>query len=118
MENLQAALTNHKEKQIKKAEITCARNVQKVRDLAKKLELSTDDLYDLVPAKRSARGQRKTPDSPYGGKRLKKGSKVAPKYRLTKDGNTYLWVGRGRMLLVFKEFIEKGGSLDKCLIKK
>jgi len=27
------------------------------------------------------------------------------------------WTGRGRMPLVFKEFLDKNGSLDKCLIK-
>ena len=46
----------------------------------------------------------------------RKGSKVAPKYKITSEGKTHHWTGRGRMPLVFKHFVEQGGSLDQCLI--
>ena len=47
----------------------------------------------------------------------KKGTKVAPKYQLKVGKQTHKWTGRGRMPLVFKEHVEKGGSLENCLIK-
>ena len=46
------------------------------------------------------------------------GHKVAPKYRLTVGKQIHEWTGRGRMPLVFKEFVEKGNPLEKCLIKR
>ena len=48
----------------------------------------------------------------------RKGKKVAPKYQLKVGEETHRWTGRGLMPLVFKDFVEKGGSLEKCLIKK
>ena len=47
----------------------------------------------------------------------KKRKKVAPKYSIKSGREVHKWTGRGRMPLVFKEFVEKGGSLDQCLIK-
>jgi len=47
-----------------------------------------------------------------------KALKVAPKYQVKADKYTHKWTGRGCMPLAFKEFVEEGGSLDKCLIKK
>lgn len=45
-----------------------------------------------------------------------KGAKVAPKYRLEKDGETFDWSGRGRTPKVFAEYIEQNGSLDDLAI--
>jgi DNA-binding protein H-NS len=41
---------------------------------------------------------------------------VLPKYKITSEGKTHKWTGRGRMPIVFKNFVENGGTLDQCLI--
>ena len=82
-----------------------------------KMGLSAADVKNLIvtPLKRKA-AVKKTPAKRKTGPR--KGKKVAPKYQLKVGKETHKWSGRGRMPLVFKEFVEKGGSLNKCLIKK
>ena len=47
----------------------------------------------------------------------RKGKKVAPKYSIKAGKKVHKWTGRGRMPLVFKEFVETGGALEQCLIK-
>ena len=44
------------------------------------------------------------------------GTKVAPIYQIVADGKKIKWTGRGRMPVAFREFVEKGGSLEQCLI--
>lgn len=46
-----------------------------------------------------------------------KGTKVAPKYSLKACGSIYQRTERFRMPVVFGEYVEKGGSLEKLLIK-
>ena len=47
----------------------------------------------------------------------KKRNTVEPKYRLTVDGETYEWTGRGRTPKVFQEYFDAGNSRDSVTIK-
>ena len=81
-----------------------------------KMGLSAADVRKLT----APQPKRKTASKKTAAKRKtgpRKGKKVAPKYQLKVGKETHKWTGRGRMPLVFKEFLEKNGSLDKCLIK-
>jgi len=74
----------------------------------------TSSKAQKVSAKKSkVRAKTTTRKSKVGPK---KGSKVAPKYKITNEGKTHKWTGRGRMPLVFKHFIDQGGALNNCLI--
>ena len=59
--------------------------------------------------------KKKAPDK---RKSVLKGKKIAAKYQIKAGGKNLTWTGRGRMPVAFREFVAKGGSLDKCLIKK
>ena len=80
-----------------------------------KMGLSAADVKKLIatPPKRKA-ASKKTTNRKTGPR---KGEKVAPKYQIKAGKETHKWTGRGRMPLVFKEFVEKGGTLEQCLIK-
>lgn len=49
---------------------------------------------------------------------VKKGSEIPQKYQLREGNEIHQWTGRGRMPIVLQEYIELGGSLFECLIKK
>ena len=80
-----------------------------------KMGLSAADVKKLLatPPKRKAASE-KTTNRKTGPR---KGKKVAPKYQIKAGKQTHKWTGRGRMPLVFKEFLKNGGSLEQCLIK-
>ena len=117
IDHLQAALATAKKREAKKAATKQAADLKKLKTMMAKMGLSAADVKELMatPAKHKT-GRRKTTAKRKTGPR--KGKKVAPKYQLEVGKETHKWTGRGRMPLIFKEFIEKGGSLDKCLIKK
>lgn len=46
-----------------------------------------------------------------------KGKTVEPKYRLTVEGETYEWTGRGRTPKVFQQYFDAGNSRDSVEIK-
>jgi DNA-binding protein H-NS len=46
-----------------------------------------------------------------------KGKTVDPKYRLTVDGQTHEWTGRGRTPKVFQEYFDAGNSRESVEIK-
>ncbi|TYL46842.1 H-NS family nucleoid-associated regulatory protein [Marinomonas sp. IMCC 4694] len=46
-----------------------------------------------------------------------KGKTVEPKYRLTIEGETYEWTGRGRTPKVFQQYFDAGNSRDSVEIK-
>ena len=81
-----------------------------------KLGITAADVRKLTATgpKRKAASKKATAKRKRGPR---KGKKVAPKYQLKVGKELHKWTGRGRMPLVFKEFVEKNGSLDKCLIK-
>ena len=114
--HLQGALATAKKREAKKAVAKQAADLKKLKAMMAKMGLSAADVKKLMatPTKRKTAG-KKTPAKRKKGPR--KGKKVAPKYQLKVGKETHNWTGRGRMPLVYKDFIEKGGSLDKCLIK-
>lgn len=116
IDHLQAALVAAEKREAKKAAAKQAADLKKLKAMMAKMGLSAADVKKLMatPAKRKAAG-KKTPEKGKRGPR--KGKKVAPKYQLKVGKETHKWTGRGRMPLVFKTFVEKGGTLEKCLIK-
>ena len=113
--HLQAALVVAKKREAKKAAAKQAADLNKLKVMMAKMGLSAADVKKLMttPPKRNTAGKKKTNHKT--GPR--KGKKVAPKYQLKAGKETHKWTGRGRMPLVFKEFVEKGGTLEQCLIK-
>ena len=76
--------------------------------------VSASDLSGSAPKRRGRKAATKKSKVKRG---IPKGTKVAPKYSLKAGGSTHQWTGRGRMPVVFREYVEKGGSLEKLLIK-
>lgn len=105
IDHLQAALTEIKKREATIAAKKQAADLAKLKAMMAQMGLSAADLGKLT----ATGPKRKT------GPR--KGKKVAPKYQLKAGKELHKWTGRGRMPLVFKEFLDKNGSLDKCLIK-
>ena len=81
------------------------------------LGLSAKDVRNLTSEKRSTKRGR--PKKAAAGKKTnpRKGKKIAPKYSIKVGKETHKWTGRGRTPQVFKDLLEKGGSLEQCLIK-
>ena len=121
IKNLQAAATKIKKGEAEKAAQRRAANLKKLKSMMTEMGLSAADVRGLSGAKakrrpgrpKKAAAKRKATAK----KGPKKGIKVAPKYQLKVGKQTHKWTGRGRMPLVFKEHVAKGGSLEKCLIK-
>ena len=115
IDHLQSALVAAKKREAKKAAAKQAADLKRLKTIMAKMGLSPADVKKLMatPAKRKA-ASKKTRAKAKTGPR--KGKKVAPKYQLKVGKQTHQWTGRGRTPLVFKEFAEKNGSLDKCLI--
>jgi len=116
IDHLQAALTDIKKREAAKAAKKQAADLKKLKAMMAKLGITAADVRKLTATgpKRKAASKKTTvkrKTSP------RKGKKVAPKYQLKAGEELHKWTGRGRMPLVFKEFVEKHGSLDKCLIK-
>ena len=114
--NLQSALNSAKKREADKAAKKQAANLKKLKAMMAEMGLSAADLRKVAgkrPARKTA--AKKAPGKAKRGPR--KGKKVAPKYQIKVGKETHKWTGRGRMPLVFKEFVAKSGSLDKCLIK-
>ena len=114
--NLQGALDSAKKRESEKAAKKQAANLKKLKAMMAEMGLSAADLRKVAgkrPARKTA--AKKAPAKAKGGPRKRK--KVAPKYEIKVGKQLHKWTGRGRMPLVFKDFVEKGGSLDKCLIK-
>jgi DNA-binding protein H-NS len=116
IKNLQGALTKAKKQAADKAAKKQAADLKKLKAMMAKMGISAADVQKLagVKTKRKAVGKKATAKRKTGPR---KGKKVAPKYQLKVGKETHKWTGRGRMPLVFKEFAEKNGSLDKCLIE-
>ena len=121
IQNLQAAATKIKKGEAEKAARQRAANLKKLKSMMTEMGLSAADVRGLSGAKAKKRPGR--PKKAAARRKVavkkgpKKGTKVAPKYQLKVGKQTHKWTGRGRMPLVFKEHVAKGGSLEKCLIK-
>jgi DNA-binding protein H-NS len=106
LHNLTAAAKTLKERESLRAQRKKEVAVKKLKSMMDELGISAED---IVASKKSASTAKKTSGP-------KKGNKVAPKYQITVDGQTYKWTGRGRTPVVFKNYVDQGGSLDDCLI--
>ena len=119
--NLQAAATKIQKEQAEKAARQHAAKLKKLKSIITEMGLSAADvkgLSDAKPKKRPGRPKKTATKRKAAAKKgPKKGTRVAPKYQLKVGRQTHKWTGRGRMPLVFKEHVAKGGSLEKCLIK-
>ena len=116
IDHLQSALTTIQKREAAKAAKKQAADLKKLKAMMAKMGLSAADVKGLM----STQPKRKAASKKTAAKRKtgpRKGKKVAPKYQLKVGKETHKWTGRGRMPLVFREFLEKNGSLDKCLIK-
>ena len=121
IKNLQAAAARIKKSEADKVARKHAANLKKLKSMIKEMGLSAADVKSLDSAKAKKRPGRPkkavTKRKAAAKKGPKKGTKVSPKYQLKVGKQTHKWTGRGRMPLVFKEHVAKGGSLEKCLIK-
>ena len=104
--NLSAAAETIKERESIRAQRKKEMAVKKLKSMMNELGISAADITGSSKSK--TKGKRATGPT--------KGNKVAPKYQITVDGVTHQWTGRGRTPIVFRSHIEKGGSLDECLI--
>ena len=106
LNNLSAAAKTIKERESLRAQRKKDVAVKKLKSMMDQLGISAED---IVAEKKSASTRKKTTGP-------KKGNKVAPKYQISVDGQVFKWTGRGRTPVVFKNYIDQGGSLDDCLI--
>lgn len=111
--NLQSAFETKKKREAAKEQKKKAVALKKLQAMMAEAGLSQADLAEVAGHPPSKRGRK--PDSKAKAK-AKAGRKVAPKYAITVDGEQHKWTGRGRMPIVFREFINNGGSLEDCLI--
>ena len=112
IEHLQLALQDAKKREQEKESKRKEASLKKLSAMVSELGLDPEDLAKLtggtVGKKRKAAAKNK--------RGPKSGKKVAPKYQITHEGQTIQWTGRGRMPIVFREFLDQGGNLDQCLI--
>ena len=122
IQNLQAAATKIKKAEADKTARQRAANLKKLKSMMAQMGLSAADVRGLSSTKAKKRPGRPkktaTQRKAAAKKGPKKGTKVAPKYQLKVGKQLHKWTGRGRMPLTFKDFVENGGSLEKCLIEK
>ena len=134
--HLQTALKAAKTREATKQAKQRAANIKKLTAMMAEMGLSASDVAGArgrsgaakkkSAATKSKAGRKKVAakttkprsaaKSTVGKRGPKKGTKVAAKYALKVKGVTHRWTGRGRMPLVFKTYVEKGGSLEKCLL--
>ena len=115
--HLQDALKTAQSREAKKDSKRRAANIKKLTSMMTEMGLSPQDIAKnarKTPEKKSAKKPKASAKKSRVGP--KKGSKVAPKYKITNKGKTHKWTGRGRMPIVFKHYVENGGTLDQCLI--
>ena len=117
IKNLQSAAVAIQKAESMKAEKARAANLKKLKAMMDKMGLSAEDMRGFSSKKAPAKRGRPKKTSAKRKAGPKKGTKVAPKYQIKVGKQTHKWTGRGRMPLVFKDYVEKGGALQKCLIK-
>ena len=104
IQNLQAAQVFLAKQAEKKADAQKAQKIKKAMSLLDRMGLKPEDLGGARKSLGRAKTKARTP------------RKVAAKYRITVDGVTTEWSGRGRMPVVFRNAIGKRGSIDSYLI--
>lgn len=112
--NLKAAAVAAKAREASKADKRRAANIKKLSAMMAEMGLSASDIGGAgKPGRKKAPAVKTKAKSKRGAR---KGTKVAPKYQISAGGKNHKWTGRGRMPVVFREFVEKGGSLEQCKI--
>ena len=114
--NLQSASTAAEAREAARESKHRAANIKKLEAMMAKMGLSASDIAGKSSRKPGKKAGKQSKAGAKSKVKPRKGSKVAPKYKITSEGKTHHWTGRGRMPLVFKHFVEQGGSLDQCLI--
>ena len=111
--NLQTALKTLEAREAAKQSRQRESNIKKLSAMMAEMGLSASDLSGgtakKAGKKSTAKTKVKTKRKNKAGPR--KGTKVAPKYQIKVGKQTHKWTGRGRMPLVFKEYIKKGGKV-------
>lgn len=103
--NLSVATETARAREAERAEKKKAIAVKKLKTMMDEMGISAADITgsDSAPAVSTR-------------KACKKSGKVPAKYSITVDGETHQWTGRGRTPVVFRNYVEQGGSLGDCLI--
>ena len=114
--NLQSALKATEAREAARDSKRRATNIKKLAAMMAKMGLTASDIAGKSSRKPGSKAVKQSKASAKSKLGAKKRTKVAPKYKITSEGKTHHWTGRGRMPLVFKHFVEQGGSLDQCLI--
>lgn len=104
IQNLQAAQVFLAKQAEKKADAQRAQKIKKAMSLLDRMGLKPEDLGSASKSSGKAKPKARTP------------RKVAAKYRITVNGVTTEWSGRGRMPVVFRNAMAKRGSIDCYLI--
>ena len=104
IQNLQSAQVFLAKQAEKKADAQRAQKIKKAMSLLDRMGLKPEDLGGTSKSSGRAKIKAHTP------------RKVAAKYRITVDGVTTEWSGRGRMPVVFRNAMGKRGSIDSYLI--
>ena len=121
MANLQRALEVAEAREAAKDSKRRAANIKKLTSMMTEMGLSPQDFDKKALKNLDGNSSKKTKVNKNSAAKNskvgpKKGSKVAPKYKIVSEGKTHKWTGRGRMPIVFKNFVGEGGTLDECLI--
>ena len=114
--NLQSALKAAEAREAEKDNKRRAANIKKLTAMMAKMGLSPGDIAGKASRKSGKKRVKQSKASAKSKVGPKKGTKVSPKYTITSEGKTHQWTGRGRMPLVFKAFVDHGGTLEQCLI--
>ena len=109
--NLSSAVKAAKSRESVKEQRKKALAIKKLKTLMATAGISPEDMGLATSSKTKGPTKRKVSRA-----KGKKRGAVLPKYQITVDGKTTQWTGRGRMPVVFREFVDNGGSLEQCLI--
>lgn len=103
--NLSVATETARAREAERAEKKKAIAVKKLKTMMDEMGISAADITgsDSAPAVSTRKARKKL-------------GKVPAKYSITVDGETHQWTGRGRTPVVFRNYVEQGGSLGDCLI--
>ena len=107
IEHLQEALKTAQSREATKDSKRRAANIKKLTSMMAEMGLSPRDIAKNAltsPGKKSARKTKVSTKATANKSRVgpKKGSKVAPKYKITSEGKTYKWTPTIAALMAFK----------------
>lgn len=94
-----------------------AKKLKEVAQVINEIGASEAELRDLIESPKKTAKAKQVGPKRTKSRGVKKGTKIPKKYQLREGNKVHKWTGRGRMPLVFKNYIESGGCLSECLIK-